>query len=165
MPDWTGRTKHPPDAAPREIEAQPAPVPVAVFLLDRIVEGWIVPGSGRLSELLNDGQPLRVQSSAEQVATGPGIEFDLDAVVAVAPPPQAQPSPARVSRRRHSLELHAGPYIISGVAHLPAGADPARYARSMAHRWLPLTRCSVMRDDEEWEVQVVIVNLDHVSRA
>jgi hypothetical protein len=162
---WKRRTEQPADAVAGTSEARPEPAPVAVFLLDRIVEGWIVPGQRRLSEGLNDGQPLRVQTSVETGEPGTEIDFDLDTVVAVAPPPQSQPSPARVSRRRHQLELRAGPYIINGVAHMPAGADPARYARSMAHRWLPLTRCSVSRDDEEWAVDVVIVNLDHVSRA
>ena len=73
-------------------------------------------------------------------------------------------SPLRVSRRRHPIEVEAGPYRVSGTVHLPIGADPRRYVATTGRRWLPLTDCTVSAPADEWAVDVVIVNLDHASR-
>jgi hypothetical protein len=135
---------------------------VVVFRADGIVEGWIRLQEQRLSDALNAGEPLTVQVPNPDGTPGPWMHFDLDGVLAVAAPPQ--PSPRAMSRRRHAVELFAEPYLISGIAHMPPGADPIRYARSTPLRWLPLTRCTVRAENQEWEVEVVIVNLDHVAR-
>jgi hypothetical protein len=135
---------------------------VVIFQADGIVEGWIRPQEQRLSDALNAGKPLDVQVPSPDGTPGPWTDFNLDGVMAVAAPPQ--PSPRAMSRRRHAVELFAEPYLFGGIAHMPPGADPIRYAKSTPLRWLPLTRCTVRTEDQEWEVEVVIVNLDHVSR-
>lgn len=135
---------------------------VVIFRADGIVEGWIRIQKQRLSDALNAGEPLTVQVPDPDGTPGPWTDFKLDSVVAVAAPPH--PSPRAMSRRRHAVELFAEPYLFSGIAHMPPGADPIRYAGSTPLRWLPLTRCTVRGEDQEWEVEVVIVNLDHVSR-
>jgi hypothetical protein len=75
-----------------------------------------------------------------------------------------RPDGASDESAAHAVELFAEPYLFSGIAHMPPGADPIRYAKSTPLRWLPLTRCTVRAEDREWEVEVVIVNLDHPSR-
>ena len=136
--------------------------PIAVFRSDGVVEGWIPKQESRISDGLNDADRVRV-IEAPYGAADNWLEFNLDEVIAVAPAPRP-PSPARVSRRRHPLEVDAGPYKVKGIVHLPVGADPRRYVSSTGRRWLPLTECTVSEADGEWAVDVVIVNLDHVSR-
>ena len=136
--------------------------PIAVFRADGVVEGWIPKQESRISDGLNDADHVRVIETPDGAADN-WLEFNLDEVIAVAPAPRP-PSPARVSRRRHPLEVDAGPYNVKGIVHLPVGADPRRYVSSTGRRWLPLTECTVSEADDEWAVDVVIVNLDHVSR-
>jgi hypothetical protein len=136
--------------------------PIAVFRSDGVVEGWIPKQESRISDGLNDADRVRVIETPDGAADN-WLEFNLDEVIAVAPAPRP-PSPARVSRRRHPLEVDAGPYKVKGIVHLPVGADPRRYVSSTGRRWLPLTECTVSEADGEWAVDVVIVNLDHVSR-
>ena len=83
----------------------------------------------------------------------------------------SSPSRPRRDRRRRSgwlvvtrVEVEAGPYLVHGIAHLPVGADPRRCVATTGRRWLPLTECTVVAADDEWEVAVLIVNLDHATR-
>jgi hypothetical protein len=47
---------------------------------------------------------------------------------------------------------------------MPPGADPVRYIDNTSMRWLPLTACTVSHDGDAWQVDVLIVNTDHVRR-
>ncbi len=147
--------------------AQPSPDgerdPIAVFRIDGIVEGWIPKLEGRVSDGLNQADRMRIRTAAEDGSPGEWLELDLDQVVAVAAAPRP-PSPHRVARRQHAVEIEAGRYRVSGTAHLPPGADPERYLASAGRQWLPLTGCTVAVGDDEWAVDVAIVNLDHASR-
>jgi hypothetical protein len=136
--------------------------PIAVFRVDGVVEGWIPKQEGRISDGLNDADQMRVGTETADGATD-WLEFRLDDVIAVAPAPRPV-SPKRVSRRRHPVEIEAGPYRVIGTVHLPIGADPRRYVATTGRRWLPLTECTVTAAEEDWAVAVVIVNLDHASR-
>lgn len=137
--------------------------PIAVFRVDGIVEGWIPKLEGRISDGLNDADRMRLRTPAPDGMPGEWLELDLDDVVAVAAAPRP-PSAARVARRHHAVEIEVGPYRVSGIAHLPLGADPERYVSSTGRRWLPLTACTVANGDDEWAVEVVVVNLEHASR-
>lgn len=137
--------------------------PIAVFRIDGVVEGWIPKLEGRISDGLNDADRMRLRQAAPDGTAGDWLELGLDEVVAVAAAPRP-PSPMRVARRKYTVEVAAGPYRVSGLVHLPLGADPHRYVASAPRQWLPLTSCTVARDDVEWAVDVVIVNLDHASR-
>jgi len=158
MTDWGGQ---PEDASESSLDGERDPI--AVFRIDGIVEGWIPKLEGRVSDGLNQADRMRIRTAAADGTPGEWLELDLDEVVAVAPAPRP-PSPYRIARRHHAVEIEAGQYRVTGTAHLPLGADPERYAASTARHWLPLTRCTVVVGDDEWAVDVAIVNLDHASR-
>ena len=150
-----------------ELGAEPSPTgerdPIAVFGLNGIVEGTIPKVDGRLTESLAEVQRVQIRATPTHGSAGGRVVIDLDDVIAVAAPPRP-PSPYRVARRHHVLEIDAGPYRVRGVAHLPLGADPERYVASAPRKWLPLTDCTVGAGGDEWEVEVVILNLDYASR-
>jgi hypothetical protein len=160
MSPWISRPKDrlggdPPFADERD--------PIAVFRIDGVIEGWIPRLEGRVSDGLNDADRMSVRTGPPDGTPEDWLELDLDDVVAVAAPPRP-PSPLRAARRRYAVEIRAGPYRVKGIAHLPLGSDPERYVTSASRRWLPLTACTVAAGDDEWAVEVVIVNLDHASR-
>ena len=111
--------------------------PIAVFRVDGVVEGWIPKQQGRISDGLNDADHMRVGTETADGSATDWLEFSLDDVIAVAPAPRPV-SPQRVSRRRHPMEVEAGPYRVIGTVHLPIGADPRRYVVPTGRRWLPL---------------------------
>ncbi len=157
---WIGRIGH-------ELGAEPSLTgerePIAVFAMAGIVEGSISKLEGRLSDGLSEAARVHIRTGSRDGSPGDRLAFDLGEVFAVAAPPRP-PSPYRVARRQHAFDIEAGPYRVHGVAHLPLGADPARYVASAPRRWLPLTDCTVSSGDNEWAIEVVIVNLDHASR-
>jgi hypothetical protein len=150
-----------------ELGAEPSALgetdPVAVFRVRDIVEGWIPKLEGRMSDGLNDAERMRMRTPGPDGTSRQWMELDLDDVVAVAAPPRP-PSPARVARRQHAIEIDAGPYHMRGTAHLPLGADPRRYVSATGRRWLPLTDCTVAVGNDAYAVDVVIVNMDYASR-
>ena len=137
--------------------------PIAVFRADGVVEGWIPKQARRITDGLDDAELVRLGTSEDDGRRADVVEINLDHVIAVAPAPRP-PSAARIARRHHRVEVDAGPYRVHGIAHLPVGADPRRYVATTGRRWLPLTECTVAAADDEWEVAVLIVNLDHASR-
>jgi len=151
----------PPDEDAGSEERTAEQDPVAIFRADGIEECSIARSSARLSDQLNSGAPLNVES-----AGGGWAAVDSDLVLAIAAPPRAEPSPNRMARRRHVLELKAGPYEITGTVHMPPGADPARYARAAPLRWLAMTNAtiSIRGSTDAFAVDVLLVNLDHVTR-
>jgi hypothetical protein len=82
--------------------------PIAVFRSDGVVEGWIPKQEGRISDGLNNADRLLVGTERPDGAVDTWLEVNLDEVIAVAPAPRP-PSPARVSRRHHPVEVDAGP--------------------------------------------------------
>ena len=90
---------------------------------------------------------------------------ETDDVIAVAVQTYPDPSPKRIARRRHVLEMGAGPYEIRGVVHMPPGADPQRYVRATSQRWIA-TKGTVVDGDngEAYEIGALPVNMEHVTR-
>ncbi len=135
---------------------------VAVFRAQGVTEGWVEPRADRLSDALNAGTPLLVRPSPDE--DGRWEAMPADEMIAVAVSPSPRPSPRRIARRRHAIELVAPPYTIIGTAHMPPGADPYRYARSAPRQWLALTEATVAFKEEVIEVEILVVNLEHVRR-
>jgi hypothetical protein len=137
--------------------------PIAVFRLDSIVEGTVPKLDVRWTDALAVADRIYIRTQSDDGYARAQVIMNLDDVVAIAAPPRP-PSPARVSRRQHPVEVTAGPYRVGGIAHLPPGADPERYMSSYPRKWLPLTDCTVATEGDEWAVEVVIVNTDHATR-
>jgi hypothetical protein len=135
--------------------------PIAVFGAHAVTEGWVPIQVARITDSLSDAERMRVGTPGPD-GGDEWVQFDLDEVIAVAPAPRP-PSPARVAGRHYAVEVVAGPYVVHGVAHVPLGADPERYVSRSGRQWLPLTECTVVASEDEWAVEVVIVNLDHVT--
>jgi hypothetical protein len=137
--------------------------PIAVFGSDRITEGQVQRTDARLSDRLNAGGSLQVLVRAPD-----GSEWwetlPTDDVIAVAVAQHPVPSRKRMARRHHVLELKAPPYVFNGTAHMPPGADPSRYAGAASQRWLPLTQAVVAFAGDDFAVDVLLVNLQHVLR-
>ena len=167
MPFFRRHSPEPDDPEPeapsvtRAMQLEPA----AVFVESGVAEGWLVRENRRPSERLNAGEPLHLQLVTANAEPGAWVDYHPDDVIAVAVAPRLQPSPLRVSRRHHTMELVADPYVFSGTAHMPPGADPLRYASSASQRWLPLTSCTVTMGDDTYAVEVLLVNLERVARA
>ena len=133
--------------------------PIAIFRAEGVAEAATPRHTGRLSDELNARLPVRV------LEDGAWSELDTWGAIAIAVEPNPEPSPNRVTRRRHVLDLSAPPYRLSGVAHMPPGADPTRYAAAASQRWLALTDASVLNEDGSgFEVDVLLVNMDWVAR-
>ncbi len=136
---------------------------IAVFGTQGIVEGSIPRIEKRISDALNEAARIRIRVEGVNDTPSAPVELDLAEVVAVAAAPRS-PSPHRVATRRHSVEVEAGPYRVRGTAHFPPGADPTRYVASTSRRWLPLTDCRVATGEDEWAVDVLIVNLRQLTK-
>jgi hypothetical protein len=159
-PRFSERT--PPPFVPLEV-VQDAPLDsIAIFRADAVTEGWTERSLTRPSDRLNRGLPIDVRYSAD----GASHPLAPDDVIALAVQVQAGPSPNRMARRRHVLELTAGPYRLRGIVHMPPAADPTRYLRAASQRWIPLTKATIVSGDDNdgYEIDVLLVNMDHVAR-
>lgn len=146
--------------------AVPAEHPAAldslvIFGLDGVTEAWIERTPVRISDRLNQGDTIAVHAAPGDA----GVPLAIDDVVAVVVQPQPNPSPNRMARRRHVLEMLAPPYRIVGTVHMPPGADPVRYLRAVPHRWVAVTNATILEEDGSgYSAEVVLVHLEHVSR-
>jgi hypothetical protein len=138
--------------------------PVAALTASGVIEGWIERTGERLSDRLNSGARLAIRPDSGGDEMARWTDLDLDQVIAIAAPRRPERSANRMARRRHATELRTDPYVIHGTIHMPPGADPARYAASTGKRWLPVSGCTVEAPGGAFEVDVLIVNLDHVRR-
>ena len=136
--------------------------PIAIFWADAVVEGWTERSTTRPSDKLNGGLPIDVRYAPD----GPAHLMETDDVIAVAVQTHPDPSPKRIARRRHVLEMRAGSYEIRGVVHMPPGADPRRYVRATSQRWLAVTKATVVDGDngEAYEIGALLVNMEHITR-
>ena len=136
---------------------------IAIFRADAVTEGWTEQSLSRPSDRLNQGVAIDVRYSIE----GAGHPLATEDVIALAVQVQPSPSPNRIARRRHVLEMSAGPYRLRGTVHMPAGADPPRYLRAASQHWIAMTKATIVSgaDDEGYEIDALLVNMDHVARA
>jgi hypothetical protein len=126
--------RHPaPAPAPRPVAEVSRATPdstleqVALFLGDRIEEGWIETRGARVSDVLPTADPIIVRT-LDAVGAAASHAFPADDVIAVAAPP-SPPSALRVSRRRHQVAISAGPYTFTGRVHMLPGSSVDRQER------------------------------------
>ena len=130
----------------------------------------------RLTDLINredflpvvllDGQPEDVSQPVEM---RPGQQWSRLAVadaLLILPPPQVTDPSRRLHRPRQPVEIVIGPFVVSGMAHVPPGAQAAGFLFRQNARFAPVTRAAV-RDSGlegfEQRAEVVLVNMRRIE--
>jgi hypothetical protein len=136
-----------------------------VLTVDGSAEAEILAGSGRVSDVMNSPEPLLVRAPAapyEQISAS-WIEIDEEErneIVAVLPPPRDTDPRKRLHRQPQEVRLRIGPYVISGEAHVPFGAEATGFLLRHRPHFVPLTHATIRQDGQpEIAAPVAIVNL------
>lgn len=131
---------------------------------------------GRLTDLINrqDILPVvllneRPEDVSQPIELGPDhtwTQFLIwDALVILPPPQQTDPS-RRLHRPRQPIEAVIGPFSVSGMVHVPPGAQAAGFLLRQNLRFAPVTRATVRDraiDGFEQRAEVVLVNMRRVE--
>lgn len=131
---------------------------------------------GRLTDLINRQDILPVvllDVRPDDLSQPIGVRADQqwrqfliwDALV-ILPPPQATDPLRRRHRLRQPVEIVIGPFVISGMVHVPPGAQAAGFLLRQNLRFAPVTRATVRdsgRDGFEQRADTVIVNMRRVE--
>lgn len=129
-------------------------------------------GQGRLADVINradflsivrlDAQP---EDPSQGIAMLPSQRWTRLAVgdaLLILPPPQATDPNRRLHRPRQPVEIAIGPFLVSGMAHVPPGAQAAGFLLRQNARFVAVTR-AVVRDSQlegfEQRADVVLVNM------
>jgi hypothetical protein len=131
---------------------------------------------GRLTDLINrqDILPVvllneRPEDLSRPIELGPShtwTQFLIwDALVILPPPQQTDPN-RRLHRPRQPVEAVIGPFSVSGMVHVPPGAQAAGFLLRQNLRFAPVTRATVRDsaiDGFEQRADVVLVNMRRVE--
>jgi hypothetical protein len=144
---------------------EPRPIDVTLFTRDGIGDIQVLAGSGRITDVLNGAEPVRVRAKpdAEEPGEGPWIDLDIeqrDEILALAPPPMGTNPLLRLHRPSQEVSVRIGPYLVTGEAHVPAGSEATGFLMRHRPHFIPLTRAKVSQaDEQDVSVPVAIVNL------
>ena len=110
-----------------------------------------------LHERLEDLSEL-IEMRADQAWTS----LEVEDVLLIVPPPQATNPQRRLHRPRQPVEILVGRFVISGMAHVPPGAQAAGFLFRQNVRYAAITR-AVVRDTGlegfEQHADVALVNM------
>lgn len=168
------------DQGGKESEAAPSMAAPTVTRLS-VVEFWgpdqrtlvgMDLSQGRLTDAINTADFLSVVRLDAQ-PEDPSLAIDMrpgqrwsrlpvgDALL-ILPPPQATDPNRRLHRPRQPVEIAIGPFLVSGMAHVPPGAQAAGFLLRQNARFVAVTR-AVVRDSQlegfEQRAEVVLVNM------
>ena len=130
----------------------------------------------RLTDLVNREAALTVirlderpEDPAQPVEIRPGQAWShlevLD-VLLILPPPQVTDPQRRLHRPRQPVEIAVGPFVLTGMASVPPGAQAAGFLLRQNARYAPITRAAI-RDSGlpgfEQRADVVLVNMRWVE--
>ena len=94
-------------------------------------------------------------------------QLSVGEALLILPPPQVTDPRRRLHRPRQPVEITIGPFVVSGMAHVPPGAQAAGFLIRQTARFVPVTRASV-RDTGlqgfEQRAEVVLVNMRRVDK-
>lgn len=131
----------------------------------------------RLTDLINHGELLAVvlldevpedpSQPIEMTAGQAWTQLSVGEALLILPPPQVTDPQRRLHRPRQPVEITIGPFVVSGMAHVPPGAQAAGFLMRQTARFVPVTRASV-RDTGlhgfEQRAEVVLVNMRRVDK-
>ena len=141
------------------------PIDVRLYTADGSGDVQVLAGSGRITELLNSSEPiqLRADPSASDGGETAWIEVDVpgrDEILLVVPPPRDANPLQRLHRPAQDISMRIGPYLVTGEAHVPPGAEAVGFLQRHRPHFVPLTRARIHSPWEpEQTVSVAIVNL------
>jgi len=122
----------------------------------------VINGADFLSVMPLDGQPEDPSQAIEML---PGQRWSRLAVggsLLILPPPQPTDPNRRLHRPRQPVEIVIGPFLVSGMVHVPPGAQAAGFLLRQNARFVAVTRAAV-RDSQlesfEQRADVVLVNM------
>jgi hypothetical protein len=171
-----------------EVEAPPpAAASIVAATLLAVVEFWTGEqrtlagmdlSQGRLTDLINREGVLQVvllhdppDDPSQLIELRPGMEwteYPVAEALLVIPPPQTTDPAKRLHRPRQPIDLAIGPFLISGMVHVPAGAQASGFLFRRTARFAPVTRATIRAKglpDAEQYADVVLVNIGRTEEA
>ncbi|MEX0625522.1 MAG: hypothetical protein WD402_03155 [Chloroflexota bacterium] len=167
----------------KESEEPPTDEPTATQLA--VVEFWAAGqrtlagmdlSQGRLTDLINrqdilpvvllDERPEDLSQPIEKRADQQWTHFLIWDALLIVPPPRATDPSRRLHRPKQPVELVIGPFVVSGMVHIPPGAQAAGFLLRQNLRFAPLTRAVVQdsgREGFEQRAEVILVNMRRVE--
>ena len=130
----------------------------------------------RLTDLINredflpvvllDGQPEDLSQPIEMRADQKWSRLSVGDALLILPPPQPTDPSRRLHRPRQPVEIVIGPFAVSGMVHVPPGAQAAGFLLRQNARFAAITRAAV-RDSGlegfEQRAEVVLVNMRRIE--
>ncbi len=130
----------------------------------------------RLTDLLNREDFLPVilldmppEDRSQLIEPSPGqtwSQLEVGESLLVLPPPQPMNPTRRLHRPRQPVEILTGPFVVSGMVHVPPGGQAAAFLFRQNARFAAVTRAAV-RDGGlagfEQRADVVLVNMRRIG--
>jgi hypothetical protein len=175
---WSkGRRDKESDQPPTDVRSTPTRLSVVQFWAagQRTLAGLDL-SQERLTDLINredfvpvvllDGQPEDLSQPVEMRAGQQWSRLSVADALLILPPPQVTDPSRRLHRPRQPVEIVIGPFVVSGMAHVPPGAQAAGFLFRQNARFAPVTRAAV-RDSGlegfEQRAEVVLVNMRRIE--
>lgn len=134
-------------------------LPIRLVTVETEIRGHISPGDERITDILQRGDTFRILPQGARPDPEHWLEISPDEIQIVIPPPLVSPPERRQARQPSTVFVRAGPYEVSGTAHLQPGSEADLVSRS-THPFLPLTDAVLVAPGHDPEtLDVVIVNL------
>ena len=166
------------DEAPPTVAAPP-PTGLAVvefWAADHRTVAGLDLSRERLTDLVNREESLSVvlldvgpEDPSQMVELRPGQSWSQLRVqdsLLILPPPQPANPMRRLHRPRQPVEVLIGPFIVTGMAHVPPGAQAAGFLVRQNTRFAAVTRAAI-RDGSltgfQQRAQVVLVNMQRIE--
>jgi hypothetical protein len=140
-------------------------VDVQLFTADGRADVQLLAGPDRVTDLLNAVAPVRLRAprGADAMVGNSWIEVDdeeRDEILAVVPPPRTTDPQRRLHRLPQWVSMRVGSYVVSGDAHVPAGAEATGFLLRHRPHFVALTKATIRSAGQpELGVPVAIVNL------
>jgi hypothetical protein len=161
-------------AADGQAKADPHAVDVRLITIEGPGDVQILAGNHRIIDVLNADEPVRLRSplGAEAMVGNSWVEVDdeeRDEILALIPPPRITDPKKRLHRLPQQVSVRVGPYVVTGHAHIPPGAEVTGFLLRHRPHFVPLTNATIREAGEpDVTVPISIVNLraaDAVSSA